>query len=359
MALPARCNLPGLEAKFDEKDWFRWFGSFFGWWKLRGKTPHKWQRAPSAPESFPGNNPNKAKLALLGDWGTGLYGAPHCADSIAREDARLRGAGSTPFSLLMHLGDVYYSGTADEVKNEFLKLWPDLKGSVSRACNSNHEMYTGGNAYFELTLAQFGQKASYFAMQNDYWIVVGLDSAYNDPDWLYNKADLTNDQVDWLQAILATTGDRKLILLSHHQPFSYLSGQNEKLVSRLSPILTQKRVHAWYWGHEHRCLLYDRHPIWGFYGRCAGHSGYPYFRDSLSAYPIASAPTKDITWRKITSELSTFPPAIILDGPNPYIKGEESKYGTQGYITLEFDDKHLNEKVHTPDGTVISDLPLA
>ena len=42
----------GEEAKFDEKDLFRWFFSLFKWWK--GIKPHAWQQAPAAPDPFPG-----------------------------------------------------------------------------------------------------------------------------------------------------------------------------------------------------------------------------------------------------------------------------------------------------------------
>ena len=33
----------------------------------------------------------------------------------------------------------------------------------------------------------------------------------------------------------------------------------------------RKKIFAWYWGHEHRCALYDQHPKWGVFGRCIGN----------------------------------------------------------------------------------------
>src|SRR6185295_4833312 len=66
----------GLEAQFDEHDVLGWAKSLFTWWKKI--RPHKWRVAPDAAESMP----NKVRVAILGDWGTGMYGAPACAKSI-------------------------------------------------------------------------------------------------------------------------------------------------------------------------------------------------------------------------------------------------------------------------------------
>src|SRR2546426_5948569 len=264
----------GQEAKFDERDLVRWFFSFFTWWK--GIKPHPWQAAPISPDPFPVEG-NPVRLALLGDWGTGLYGAPACGSSIESD--------RDGYQMLFHLGDVYYSGDTKEVSERFLHYWPTNAGAVSRALNSNHEMYTGGKAYFEQTLTQFRQQASYFAFQNAHWLLVGLDSAYDDPDLRYDKARLTVDQVTWLTNLANNKGGRKMILFSHHQPISWFDVQKGDMNNQLGSLLMDKKIFAWYWGHEHRCILYDQHPSWGFYGRCAGHGGYPYFRDKLGAAP--------------------------------------------------------------------------
>ena len=77
-----------------------------------------------------------------------------------------------------------------------------------RALNSNHEMYSGGNYYFEDTLPAFGQDASYFVHQNKNWTLVGLDVAHTDHA-------IDDKQVDWLKGVLSQAGDRKVILFSH------------------------------------------------------------------------------------------------------------------------------------------------
>ena len=50
----------------------------------------------------------------------------------------------------------------------------------------------------------------------------------------------------------------------------------EKLLKKLEDPLTRERVRAWFWGHEHRCVLYEpREHI--EYPRCVGHGGIPFY----------------------------------------------------------------------------------
>lgn len=321
----------GLEAKFDERDLLGWAGSFFTWW--RRIKPHKWLTAAPGADAVE----NTFRLTIFGDWGTGLYGAPICAKSIANSPDRA--------DLIFHLGDTYYSGTDKEVKNRLLAVWPQVPGARNRVLNGNHEMYTGGHAYFKHALAKFGQAASYFAYQNDNWLLAGLDTAYSDHD-------LHGDQVAWLEKLVAAAGNRKLILFSHHQPFSLLESQGPKLVKKLTNLLAAKRIFAWYWGHEHHCVLYKAHPVWGLQGRCVGHGGFPYFREKQFGDP----PDRP-TWRNLASK-NLVPSAIVLDGQNPYIEKHEKEYGPHGYVTVEFDGPQAFESVHNADGTVLRAQPL-
>ncbi|HKG14452.1 MAG TPA: hypothetical protein VKB12_14080 [Pyrinomonadaceae bacterium] len=331
------------EAKFDDKDVLGWIGSFFTWWKKI--KPAKWQTAPAEPEQLAGVG-NDFRMAVLGDWGTGLYGAPTCAKSI-EGDAK-------GYNVLMHLGDVYYSGDDHEIQKQFLDIWPKVSGAVSRACNSNHEMYTGGHAYFKKTLKQFEQKASYFAFQNDHWIFVGLDTGYEDKD-------LARNQAQWLREIAKNRGQRKLILFSHHQPISWLEEQHPKMTGKIGDILTGGHVFAWYWGHEHRCVLYERHDPWFMFGRCVGHGGYPYFRKNWAGPSgLGGKVDPDNKNWVLLGKKNFAPGGRVVDGPNPFIgDGDDpNRYGPQGYMSVEFSGAHINEVVHAPDGSVLYDRQL-
>lgn len=338
-------ELPGgaVEAKFDSKDWFGWAKSFFTWVGKLDKA--KWCTAPPNPVTMPDN----ARMALLADWGTGLYGAPPSARCISSD--------KLPFTHVVHLGDVYYSGTASEIDERFVAFWPSVKGARNLACNSNHEMYSGGHGYFEKTLPMFGQQASYFACENENWLLVGLDTAYE-------EHSLTKEQLGWLAMMLQEPkrSGKKLVLLSHHQPFSLLDNQGPKVIGFLRLLLDAGRIHAWYWGHEHRCVIYDRHPTWKLAGRCIGHGGYPYFRDTRKLKKrngqLQNGANGSTWYRLQGGTLSAdksrvpgglkIPGGLVLDGSNPYLEDEADKYGPHGYVTLEFEGDRLFERFYTP-----------
>ena len=336
----------GLEAQFDTHDWFGW--ASVAWSVLKHIVPHPMQIPKTAvAEPFA----DTARIGLLGDWGSGLYGAPVIAEAVRNDP--------DDFALLLHLGDVYYSGTEQEVKQRFIDLWPKRPGAVNRALNSNHEMYSGAEAYFRETLPAFGQEASYFAFQNKHWTLVGLDVAYRDHD-------IDDEQVSWLTQILDKAGDRKVILFSHHQLYSHLSAQGTRLMehSRFGPILASKRIFAWYWGHEHHCTIFEEpDKDYGVLGRCIGHGGMPQTRaPTFALKPARGAMYERADWRAspaCTKAGHDLPNAVVLEGPNPYIVTEEEKFTPHGYAVLLLDGRVLKEEVRDPTGRVIYDRVIA
>ncbi len=212
-------------------------------------------------------------LAIVGDWGTGLASS----QEIARQMAALKPA------ITVHLGDVYYSGTKREVETRFLPDWP--AGSLGTfAINSNHEMYAGGEGYFQVTLRQDSfarhQKASYFCLSAPGWQVIGLDSAYEASDFLYQKGRLSDGQLDWLAAQLvegARRGQRSIVL-THHNPIDMEGKRDERLLEQLLQASQTAPFDFWYWAHEHVAARYAPFgpPGRQFLGRCVGHGGVPY-----------------------------------------------------------------------------------
>ena len=324
----------GLEAQFGQGafggDVWGWFTSLFDY-----IDQQDWHPIVRPPDAVVGQIADKAEVAVMGDWGTNLYGAPVSAASIKAKGG---------YELLVHLGDIYYSGTKAEVQERFLQVWPSAAAKLNRALNGNHEMYSGGFAYFDDILPKFQQRSSYFALGNQNWLLIGLDTAHTDHD-------LDDEQVAWLHRVLQSASQRKLILFSHHQPFSSLATQGPKLLTKLADILAARKVTAWYWGHEHECIIYERHQS-GMLGRCIGHGGIPAPRK----FEVRGAPTArnmhGIAWKKLAAN-SNAPGCLVLDGPNPLIPGEEEKFGPHGYLTLSFDGAQLVERVHLPDGTEI------
>jgi hypothetical protein len=49
----------------------------------------------------------------------------------------------------------------------------------------------------------------------------------------------------------------------------------------------------------------------------------------------------------------------VLDGSNAHVPGQASKYGCQGYATLEFKGPRLAEIIHAPGGDEVFRQDLA
>lgn len=336
----------GLEAKFDTGDWLGW--ATVAWARLRHPRKHPIARPASAvPEALP----DVARVGIVGDWGTGMYGAPAIAKAM-RDDP-------DPFALLMHLGDVYYSGTGREMRDRFLDLWPIRAGAINRGLNSNHDMYSGGEPYFTETLPRFGQASSYFALQNRHFTLIGLDVAYIDHD-------IDDVQADWVAEVIRQAGDRKIIIFSHHQPYSHFENGGGKLREHpiFGAILRSRRVFAWYWGHEHRCSIFhapDGH--FGILGRCIGHGGMPQSRTATIGLPRETdADFARAEWKRSPARIvegNQLSDVSVLDGPNPLIPGEEEKFSPHGYAVLTLDGPTLKEEVRDAGGLVIYERILA
>jgi hypothetical protein len=133
------------------------------------------------------------------------------------------------------------------------------------ALAGNHDYYSGGYAYFETILPALGQEASYFNLRNGRWQIIGLDSGYE-------EYGLQQPQLEWLTAQLDPPA-RRSILLSHHQLFSPYDHRVTKgtLLNKTEALLPQ--IYAWFWGHEHRCLIMGDHM--GIKARCIGHGSIP------------------------------------------------------------------------------------
>ncbi|HEX5690011.1 MAG TPA: hypothetical protein VFX76_08410, partial [Roseiflexaceae bacterium] len=117
--------------------------------------------------------------------------------------------------------------------------------------------------------------------------------------WSVATAHLTyleDREVAWHRHKLATAGNRKTILLSHHQLFSATSavgvdsaGQklavNTRLYEAFQDVLGG--VNTWLWGHEHNLTMYDSY-LGLARGRCIGAGAVPI---RVSENPYTPDPT--------------------------------------------------------------------
>jgi hypothetical protein len=257
--------------------------------------------------------PESTTIALFADWATG---EPPALSIKAAIESR------TP-EYTIHLGDTYYAGFADEVRHNLIACWPGrVQVGKSFVLNGNHEMYSGGNAFFDL-LPIFGQSSTYFNLGNKYWRLIALDTSYPEragdtpaSSW----GELVDIEVKWLAAQVEHAGSfvppARIILLTHHQLFSAFDGEalGKYLRDPLKAYLDSGAIYAWFWGHEHRGIVYAPNATYNFKARCIGHAGFP------------EAPSK----RKDAAHIDQFPIDWIEERCEP----TNAWYGMRGYALL-------------------------
>ncbi|MCC6858986.1 MAG: metallophosphoesterase [Bryobacterales bacterium] len=232
-----------------------------------------------------GKLPEQARVAILGDWGTGRPEALQVLCKIKEKNP----------DTVIHLGDIYYSGTDFEVRNYFLEPWIRILDLNSRpiptfTLSGNHDMYAGGRPYYD-AIDKLGQPASYFCLRNAHWQFIGMDTGLHAIKPGGGMTYLEDSEVRWIAHKIRNAGGRKTVLLSHHQLFSAneeIGGQefNTRLYRQLGDLLPS--VEYWFWGHEHDLVVFGEH-LGLKRGRCVGHGAFPVGVDEMPSQPANPA----------------------------------------------------------------------
>lgn len=262
----------------------------------------------------------KSKIILVGDWGTGVGRAIKVAEAIRAE----LDADDGVERHVVHLGDIYFAGWKKESHDRFLIPWPVRKGEKgvhSWCLNGNHDMYCGGDGYFDDVLGdpRFAaqNKCSYFGLRNKHWHILGLDTAYD--EW-----SLSNGQAAWALAQRQKHKDARGILLTHHQPHSAYEKNDPKkagnVANEAAPLLKHGLTDAWLFGHAHECVVYK--PL-----------GFTFSDGSKGNLPLAvclghgGVPTKPVRTQ----------PAGVEYVLSTVVKHGFEKFGTMGFGVLDLD----------------------
>jgi hypothetical protein len=106
-------------------------------------------------------------------------------------------------------------------------------------------------------------------------------------------------------------------LLTHHQLFSAFDGEDlgQFLLGQLKTFLDSGDIHAWFWGHEHRGIVYGQNGAYNFKARCIGHGGFPYPPSTVSPPSVTTFP---VIWREERCE------------------PDNAWYGMRGFALLRF-----------------------
>lgn len=271
--------------------------------------------------------PNNLTIAIAGDWGTGEWRSSAPSQKVAKQME------ATNSDLTIHLGDVYYAGTAKEESDNFVKLWP-LGKLGGLTLNSNHEMYNGAHSYFNIALKEkfkLQNECSFFCLENDNWLIIGLDTAYDANKYdLYLKGKINQQQLDWLKEL---PKNKKIMILSHHEG---LNIDGEKKGSSYQELVNAlgREPDVWYWGHLHNAIVYKQ--IGKMYGRCVGHGAIPYGDASI----LKDKP--NVIWYE-TSNAND--PDIPLRVKNGFVLVELNNNSLIETMITEDGDKPFNNKI--------------
>ena len=308
----------------------------------------------------------KTKIACAADWASDTAESELIAKKIA----------SCKPDYTIHLGDTYFVGEPDEIKDNFINKnssWHrGSKGSF--ALLGNHEMFSRGIGYFKNLLPSMGVKsgakyagqgASFFCLENDYWRVIGLDTGYHsigaipvieNMDFiekiplignllgkiLIPQCSLHEKLIEWLKKNVKPGNDKRgIIFLSHHQYCSAFEKDYSILGNQLGKLTGSNRPVLWIWGHEHRMSIYGLYgsaPCIKAYGRCIGHGGMP-------VELVKSAPKKDKIIKK---------PLVLFDNrKKETIDGVSIGYN--GYTLLNFNKDKLEIEYYDSEKRIISE----
>ncbi len=117
------------------------------------------------------------------------------------------------------------------------------------------------------------------------------------------------------------------MLLSHHQLFSAYEAGAKTLRAKMRPVLDGAPLDGWFWGHEHRCLVYrDLENV--RFASCAGHGGIPEY---------------------LVEEHAVAPDGLVYEYRKQYGTGWQP-WNTFGFVVLDVDGPHIDIRYVDEDG---------
>ena len=338
--------------------WLKVIASYYEYVWFGGKIPYV--AAESASDSALDTLPERCQIGILGDWGTGT---PTAQEVLQQLQKCRQSESDVPF-VLLHLGDVYYSGTGLEFSQFKQGIRQCFATEPVFTLAGNHDMYSGGSAYYQCVRDLNDGTAnaintSFFCLRIRFCQFLAMDSGLHVRDPFEVSSSLTYlepSEIKWHRQQLESAGNRKVVLLSHHQPFSAFSAvgkdqnNNEVYVNRgllnafngkgLDPAGEDflPNVAAWFFGHEHNTIFYQ--PFEGVKrARCMGSSAIPADTAECDPYKIVDP---RIPWMDkklgITNGLYHHGYATIdLDGPSAHARYYQ--YPAKDGIELMYEEK--------------------
>ncbi len=280
-------------------------------------------------EPAAGRTDGTVKIAFVSDWATGTRLAKNV----------MRCIGDLSPDLMIHLGDVYYSGTKDEMRDHFLEIVREHLPPETQVFNlaGNHDLYAGGEGYYWL-IDELGQPASYFCLRNDHWQILGIGAPPRIGDPMSAQFKVPNidpTEAEWHRHKMATAGGRKTVMLSHYQLFTASgnigrSADNRPLAT--NPVLYEAfaeqlpEIDMWLWGHEHNLAAFDGYGELRK-GRCIGSGAIP--------VALVWKPYEPLTNLALAEGFDTAP--VMADQPR---LGHDGDHYHHAFCVLEMNGEH-------------------
>ncbi|WAH36154.1 metallophosphoesterase family protein [Alicyclobacillus dauci] len=280
-----------------DPDWSKCIVRYMEYYGL-GKKPHynNWRvEGKENPNYSVIHNrlKNDARVGIIGDWGTGMEDALKLVEAMLNENV----------DAIIHLGDVYYSGTDAEFQHHIVDIFEQAMGHMDKrvpvfSIPGNHDYYAGAKGLYEQALnlnhhpdlEGWHQEASYFCLrtQDGMWQFLGMDTGLHGRSVFQDRpahpvpSYLDESEVEWhYDKLNPKRFQGTTILLSHHQLFS----QHNKLRDDSTEpwlndhLLNTFRVYfdqiaVWFWGHEHNLALFKDGTYNLSKGRLIGCSAY-------------------------------------------------------------------------------------
>lgn len=204
------------------------------------------------------NIPDKCSIIFFSDWATGSKSSINLLKEVSKLNP----------DIVIHLGDVYFSGTLKETKNNLVNpfkkyLSPQTKIFI---IPGNHDYYSGTEGV-NYALKSFEQYSTYFSLYNSRIQIEGMDTGFNDSNCFNvlrersHNVTTIEEEKDWHlhRSTIAIEEKRKLVFLSHHQvisPWMHAGHVNGKLSPLNIDLFNQYRtvissVDLWLYGHDH------------------------------------------------------------------------------------------------------------
>jgi len=251
------------------------FYDFDGKYTLRLKHYREPEHFSDSVFEYP--DQGSVKLVFVGDWGA----ENDLRDRVLRGINKVVGGNTSP-AVVIHLGDIYYCGHEEECQR-FLDAY-NSQFKQSRhplfAVPGNHEYLAFGEGYFNIMLGHAPtahrptcgndkQKHSFFSLEYPRLklMVLGLDTSVGSwPDASKEGIDVTallhDKEATWARKRLehAEKMGYQVIIGTHHQLTSAYGEKVDffdELAEQVLGSTSKVNVLAWFWGHEHRQVVFD------------------------------------------------------------------------------------------------------